>query len=189
MSLSNVIKILGIDPGTNIMGFGVVSWDGNTPSIIEHGILRINDKSPFDKLKHILNEVSLWIKKYGVDHVAIEAPFYDKNAQSMLKLGRAQGVAIASSINMGVGVTEYAPKKIKLALTGKGFSSKEQVQAMVTQILALKKKPETLDASDALAVAVCHCYQQNMASLSGKNKSYKGWSDYIDKNPGKKLST
>jgi len=182
------MKILGIDPGTNITGFGVVSWDGNNPTIIEHGVLRIKDNSPFDKLKHILNEVSQWIKKYGVDHVAIEAPFYDKNAQSMLKLGRAQGVAIASSINMGIPVTEYAPKKIKLALTGKGFSSKEQVQAMVTQILDLKRKPETLDASDALAVAVCHCYQQNMASLSDKNKSYKSWSDYIDKNPGKKLS-
>ena len=102
------MKILGIDPGTNIMGFGVVSWNGSTPLVIEHGVLRINDKTPFDKLKHILNEVSVWIKKHCVDHVAIEAPFYDKNAQSMLKLGRAQGVAITSAINQDVSVYEYA---------------------------------------------------------------------------------
>ena len=181
------MNILGIDPGTNIMGFGVVSWNGSKPLAVHHGVLRINDKTAFDKLKHILNEVSLWIKKYNIGQVAIEAPFYDKNAQSMLKLGRAQGVAIASSINLGIPVTEYAPKKIKLALTGKGYSSKEQVQAMVTQILALKNKPETLDASDALAVAICHCYQQNNVLNANKNKNYKSWSDYIDKNPSKKV--
>ena len=178
------MHILGIDPGTNIMGLGVVSWDGRDPKIIDHGILKLKDLEGYVKLKEILDCVANWIIKYKIGEVAIEAPFYDKNAQSMLKLGRAQGVAIASSINQGIPVYEYAPKKIKQSITGKGFSSKEQVQAMVCQILSLKHAPQTLDASDALAVAICHCFKKGEKG-NKKSKSYKGWGDYVKNNPEK----
>jgi len=179
------MHILGIDPGTNIMGMGVIHWDGHKAKAIDYGILKLKGLENFEKLKSILLGVAEWIKKHKIDEVAIEAPFYDKNAQSMLKLGRAQGVAIASSINQGIRVYEYAPKKIKQSITGKGYSSKEQVSAMICQILQLKHAPQTLDASDALAVAICHCYQKDGLISTRQTGQYKGWGDFIKQNPGK----
>ena len=179
------MHILGIDPGTNIMGLGVIHWDGHNIKAVDYGILKLKSFKSFEKLKNILLGVADWIKKYNIDEVAIEAPFYDKNAQSMLKLGRAQGIAIASSINQGIQVYEYAPKKIKQSITGKGYSSKEQVSAMICQILQLKHAPQTLDASDALAVAICHCYQNKGLSSKKSSGRYKGWGDFIKQNPDK----
>lgn len=175
--------ILGIDPGTNILGFGVIQKKGNQFQCIDHGILRLDKLDTYEKLKVIYQELQILIDKHPIDLMAIEAPFFGKNAQSMLKLGRAQGVAIAAAAIKELPVVEYAPKKVKMALTGKGFSSKEQVASMVGKLLNLKRMPQTLDATDALAVAICHGLQgqHNSKVKDGTNN----WADYIKKNPDK----
>ena len=138
----------------------------------------------YKKLQLIFNTVSGLITKYQPDSFAIEAPFFGKNVQSMLKLGRAQGVAIAAAMRHGLDVTEYSPKKVKQSITGNGNAAKEQVMKMLQQILSFTEDPKHYDATDALAVAVCHYFQQNTA-LPGKGEKVSGWKDFLAKNPDK----
>jgi crossover junction endodeoxyribonuclease RuvC len=175
--------ILGIDPGTVVMGYGLIQVTGSTLKLVEMDILKpgkVDD--PYKKLQLIYNTVSGLIIKYKPDVFAIEAPFFGKNVQSMLKLGRAQGVAIAAAMRHGLDVTEYAPKKIKQSITGNGNASKEQVLKMLQRLLNFKEDPTYLDASDALAVAVCHYFQENTA-LPSLGKKVNGWDDFLKKNP------
>ncbi len=173
--------ILGIDPGTNIMGYGIVKVYGNTMDLVTLGVLKLvkTDDHPL-KLKHIFEKTIALIEEYKPDELAIEAPFYGKNVQSMLKLGRAQGVAMAAALSRSVPIFEYSPRKIKQSITGKGSASKEQVAAMLQNILSLKEVPEQLDASDGLAVAVCHYFQKGK---TGNDKKFSGWKSYLSANP------
>ena len=155
--------ILGIDPGTLIMGYGLVKVTGTKLELLEMGVLQPGKvKDSYKKLQLIFNTVSGLITKYQPTAFAIEAPFFGKNVQSMLKLGRAQGVAIAAAMRHGLEVTEYSPKKVKQSVTGNGNASKEQVQKMLQHILCFTETPKHFDATDALAVAVCHQFQQNL---------------------------
>ncbi|MGG9970473.1 crossover junction endodeoxyribonuclease RuvC [Ferruginibacter sp. SUN002] len=175
--------ILGIDPGTVVMGYGLISINGSTIKLLEMDVLKpgkVDD--PYKKLQLIYNTVSGLIIKYKPHVFAIEAPFFGKNVQSMLKLGRAQGVAIAAAMRHGLDVTEYSPKKIKQSITGNGNANKEQVLKMLQRLLNFKEDPKYLDASDALAVAVCHYFQEN-ALLGGQTSKAKGWEDFLKKNP------
>lgn len=175
--------ILGIDPGTSIMGYGIVQGTGNKPCMIAMGVIdlhKIDDH--FTKLKHIFERTIGLIDEYHPDELAIEAPFFGKNVQSMLKLGRAQGTAISAALSRQLPIFEYAPRKIKMAITGQGNASKEQVAAILQNILKFKEIPKDLDATDGLAAALCHLYQNKL--FSGNN-SVKSWKEFINKNPGK----
>jgi crossover junction endodeoxyribonuclease RuvC len=173
--------ILGIDPGTNLMGYGIIQGAGKSPVFIDMGVVDLRKSGdPYVKLGMILEKTLELIDKYLPDEVAIEAPFFGKNVQSMLKLGRAQGVAIAAVLSREVPVAEYAPRKIKLAITSSGDASKEQVARMLARMFNLKEIPKNLDATDGLAVAVCHYYQKG--DLLKKTGS-KSWADFIKKNP------
>ena len=183
--------ILGIDPGTVIMGYGIIAIENHQMKLVEMNSLKPgNSSDPYKKLQLIYNTVSGLIIKYKPDVFAIEAPFFGKNVQSMLKLGRAQGVSIAAAMRHGLEVTEYSPKKIKQSVTGNGNASKEQVLKMLQRLLNFKEDPQHLDASDALAVAVCHYFQENNMAGAGKNK-ISSWEEFINKNPArvKKAST
>ena len=175
--------ILGIDPGTIIMGFGIIEIKGSALALVDLGILKLASvEDAYERLEKIHSKVTDLIKTYQPTEFAIEAPFFGKNVQSMLKLGRAQGVAIAAAMQSGLKVCEYAPKKIKQSITGNGNASKEQVMKMLQQILSFKEAPKQMDASDALAVAVCHYFQQKglLPSAVEKNKT---WNDFLSKNP------
>jgi crossover junction endodeoxyribonuclease RuvC len=173
--------ILGIDPGTNITGYGVIKTLGTVPQLVALGSI---DLSKFDdhylKLKHIFDRITGLIEEYNPDEMAIEAPFYGKNIQSMLKLGRAQGAAITAALSRSVPVFEYAPRKIKMSITGQGAASKVQVAAMLMNILKFSKENIILDSTDGLAAALCHFYQSNNPV---SDKSYNSWKDFINKNP------
>ncbi len=174
--------ILGIDPGTNIMGFGIVSICNRKMSLIDLGVIRLEKISdPAGKLKVIFEKTVELVDKHLPDEFAIEAPFFGKNVQSMLKLGRAQGVAIAAALNRNVPIFEYSPKKIKMSITGNGNSSKEQVAAMLQQLLSIKDLPKYLDATDGLAAAVCHHFQNNHTGAEGKK--YGSWGSFLTENP------
>ncbi len=174
--------ILGIDPGTNILGFGLIKLEHKKIYLIELDVLLLNKIKDHDiRLKNIFDKTTYLIDTFNVDEVAIEAPFFGKNIQSMLKLGRAQGVAIIASIKKNKKVFEYAPKKIKLAVTGSGKSSKNQVSSMLKSMLNIKKKIPYFDATDGLAVAVCHALQNN--AISKHSVKNKNWSDFIKNNP------
>jgi len=177
--------ILGIDPGTLVMGYGIIEINGNTIRMKEMQVLKLSGKKDNHERLHLIHEkVQQLIKKFAPHEFAIEAPFFGKNVQSMLKLGRAQGVAIAAAMHAGLPVTEYSPKKVKQSITGNGNADKEQVWKMLQQLLILKDQPVYYDATDALAVAVCHHFQMN--SVSGKvTNGFKGWDDFIKKNPAK----
>lgn len=177
--------ILGIDPGTLIMGYGLIVVKGHEISLLELGVLKPGKvKDVYKKLQLIFNTVSGLITKYQPTDFAIEAPFFGKNVQSMLKLGRAQGVAIAAAMRHGLEVTEYSPKKVKQSITGNGNADKEQVMKMLQTLLLFKESPKHYDATDALAVAVCHHFQCN-AIVSTAGKGSNGWDDFIKKNPGR----
>jgi crossover junction endodeoxyribonuclease RuvC len=175
--------ILGIDPGTLLMGYGIIHVTNNNASLLELGVLKPGRvKDNYKKLQLIFNTVSGLIIKYQPTHFAIEAPFFGKNVQSMLKLGRAQGVAIAAAMRHGLDVTEYSPKKVKQSITGNGNAGKEQVMKMLQTLLSFKESPKHLDATDALAVALCHHYQMKSPIPVG-SKRVNGWSDFIKQNP------
>lgn len=177
--------ILGIDPGTVVMGYGLLEINGSDINLLEMDILRPGKiVDPYRKLQLIYNTVSGLIIRYKPDVFAIEAPFFGKNVQSMLKLGRAQGVAIAAAMRHGLDVTEYSPKKIKQSITGNGNASKEQVLKMLQRLLNFKGDPKFFDASDALAVAVCHHFQENSRLVSPGTK-VNGWDDFLKKNPAR----
>lgn len=173
--------ILGIDPGTNIMGYGLIVCTGNTHRLLTLGVVHLS-KFPNQaiKLKKIFERTLSLIGEYHPDEFAIEAPFYGENVQSMLKLGRAQGVAMAAALSCSIPIFEYSPRKIKQSITGNGNASKQQVSAMLIRMLSIPETPEYLDATDGLAVAVCHF---NQKSGSGTAKKYSGWKSYIDQNP------
>ena len=178
--------ILGIDPGTNVMGYGVIKVEGTKASIVTMGVIDMRKESDmYLKLGHIFQRVNGIIDSYLPDEMAIEAPFFGKNVQSMLKLGRAQGVAIAAAINHSVPITEYAPMKIKMAITGNGNASKEQVAGMLQRMLHLDQNdmPKFLDATDALAAAYCHYLQMGLPDIGKKGP--KSWKEFIASNPDK----
>jgi crossover junction endodeoxyribonuclease RuvC len=175
--------ILGIDPGTTIMGYGIIEGTGNKPRMIAMGVLNLHKLGDhFTKLKLIFDRTIGLIDEYHPDELAIEAPFFGKNVQSMLKLGRAQGTAIAAALSRSLPITEYAPRKIKMAITGQGNASKEQVATILQKILNFPEIPDNLDATDGLAAALCHLYQNKL--FSGPS-SAKSWKEFINKNPEK----
>ncbi len=186
--ISTVLKIkpkeriiLGIDPGTSITGYGVIKAAGTTPELIAIGSIDLSrHEDHYLKLKHIFERTVGIIDEYNPDELAIEAPFYGKNVQSMLKLGRAQGAAIAAALSRSLPIFEYAPRKIKMSITGQGAASKEQVAAMLMNILKFSLQEIKLDATDGLAAALCHFYQTNNPA---KEKVYNSWKDYMNKNP------
>ncbi len=176
--------ILGIDPGTTIMGYGIIHIKGKDMELIQMGVLHLSKLGSHElKLKRIFERTLQLVDEYKPDEFAVEAPFFGKNVQSMLKLGRAQGVAMSAALYRNIPIFEYAPKKIKMAITGKGTASKEQVSAMLKSILDIKEMPEHLDASDGLAAAVCHHFQRNTSSSSGKK--FTGWVSFLKENPEK----
>lgn len=177
--------ILGIDPGTTIMGFGIIKVIGKKMEFVQMNELLLNKYNDhYIKLKLIFERTIELIDTYHPDEIALEAPFFGKNVQSMLKLGRAQGVAMAAGLSRQIPVTEYAPRKIKMAITGKGTASKEQVALMLKSVLNLKQLPKNLDATDGLAAAVCHFYNSGK-KIGGKN--YSGWASFVKNNPKKCL--
>ncbi|EDP71239.1 Holliday junction resolvase [Flavobacteriales bacterium ALC-1] len=172
--------ILGIDPGTTIMGFGLIKVVGKKMEFMQLNELMLKKYDDhYLKLKLIFERTVELIDTYHPDEIAIEAPFFGKNVQSMLKLGRAQGVAMAAGLSREVPITEYAPKKIKMAITGNGNASKEQVAKMLQGMLGLKELPKNLDSMDGLAAAVCHFYNQGRVIIG---KSYSGWSAFVKQN-------
>ena len=173
--------ILGIDPGTTLMGYGVIKTSGKTPVFVAMDVVDLRRAGDhYMKLRKIYESTVALMEKYLPDEVAFEAPFYGKNVQSMLKLGRAQGVAMAAVLSRDVPVFEYAPRKIKLAITSAGDASKEQVAGMLMRMFDLKAMPKNLDATDGLAAAVCHFYQNGIEMSKPGSKS---WEDFIRKNP------
>ena len=181
---SNTEKIiLGIDPGTNVMGYGVIRIIGNKAELVVMGVIDMRKESdPYLRLGKIFDRVTGIIDSYLPDEMAIEAPFFGKNVQSMLKLGRAQGVAIAAAIHHSVPIHEYAPLKIKMAITGQGQASKEQVAGMLQRLLHIQQgeMPKFMDATDALGAAYCHFLQMNHPETDAKH--YSSWKDFATKN-------
>ena len=177
--------IIGIDPGTNVMGYGILGVKGKNPSMIAMGVIELKKfESHYLRLSRIFERVTMLVEQYLPDEMAIEAPFFGKNVQSMLKLGRAQGVAMAAALSRDVPITEYEPRKIKMAITGNGAASKEQVQEMLRRILNIPREnllPQ-LDATDALAAALCHFYESSRPQVE---KGCKSWKEFIAKNPDK----
>lgn len=177
--------ILGIDPGTTIMGYGIIKVIGKKPEMLTLGVIHLSKlPSHGAKLRRIFERTLGLIDEFHPDEVALEAPFFGKNVQSMLKLGRAQGVAMAAAVYRDLPIFEYAPLKIKQSITGNGRASKEQVSAMLQSILKLSKDqiPKHLDATDGLAAALCHYYQGNTIATG---KSYSGWDAFVKDNPKK----
>jgi crossover junction endodeoxyribonuclease RuvC len=175
--------ILGIDPGTTVMGFGIIKVINKQMHFVQMNELMLRKyDDPYTKLKLIFERTIELIDTYHPDEIAIEAPFYGKNVQSMLKLGRAQGVAMAAGLSREIPITEYMPKKIKMAITGNGNASKEQVARMLQSVLQLKSLPKNLDSTDGLAAAVCHFYNEGRVEVG---KSYTGWEAFIKQNPDK----
>lgn len=175
--------IMGIDPGTNVMGYGVLGICGKTPEPIVMGVIKLSAmESHYRRLHRIYERVTGLVEQYLPDELAIEAPFFGKNVQSMLKLGRAQGVAMAAALCRDIPITEYAPLKIKQSVTGNGQATKEQVAAMLRHILNIpeEKMPSLLDASDALAAALTHYYERGKPRISGKGAS---WEQFLRQNP------
>ena len=185
--------ILGIDPGTRILGFGVIRVLDRKVEYLHMGVVNLKGtKDHFVTLRTIYEEVTKIIEKYNPDELAVEAPFYGKNVQVMLKLGRAQGAAIAAAISRDIPIFEYAPRSIKLAVTGKGAASKEQVAMMAQRLLGIDIAQEYLDATDALAIALCHHYHVSnpvLAAASGSRKGGKklsgSWEQFVESNPGR----
>ena len=176
--------ILGIDPGTTIMGYGLIECQKGEIELLTLGVLRLSRiaNQPL-KLKRIFERTLSLIDEYKPDELAIEAPFYGKNVQSMLKLGRAQGVAIAAALYRNIPIFEYSPKKIKQSVTGNGNASKQQVAAMLGRLITIAETPESLDATDALAAAVCHYFQDDPHS---EVKKYTGWKAFLNDHPDRR---
>jgi crossover junction endodeoxyribonuclease RuvC len=176
--------ILGIDPGTNILGYGVICIDSKGPHFVDMGVFDLRKiKDPFEKLANIFAGVSELLEIHNPDELAVESPFYGKNAQVVLKLGRAQGAALTAAVMKGIPVAEYAPRKAKIAICGNGAASKEQVAMMIQKTLKVDLDPKYLDATDALAIALCHHYQMSnpLAGTGGK----ADWKKFLEENPGR----
>jgi crossover junction endodeoxyribonuclease RuvC len=173
--------ILGLDPGTQVMGYGVVMVAEQNLTLLQYGVIQLSKYEKHEvRLKKIFERVLALIEDFNPDEVALEAPFYGKNVQSMLKLGRAQGVAMSAALHRGLPIVEYAPKKVKQSVTGNGNASKEQVAKMLMSQFKIKELPELLDATDALAVAMCHHYQNGP-----EKKKKSSWEGFLKDNPGR----
>ena len=178
----NIKRILGIDPGTNFLGFAVIEVIDQHVKVMEVGVLHLKEKKEqSEKLRSIFLDVQEIIERYLPQDLAIEAPFFGKNVQSMLKLGRAQGVAMAAGMTMGLTITEYSPKKVKQSVTGNGNAAKEQVASMLCKMLSLSPEKLALDATDALSVALCHHYQNGRLVKT----SSASWKSFLRENPGR----
>ncbi len=176
-------KILGIDPGTVVTGYGLVQINGKKPAILTMGIMRPGKfDDHYQRLKYLHERALTLIDEFKPDIMALEAPFYGKNVQSMLKLGRAQGVIMAAGLYRSLPIFEYAPLLVKQSITGMGRASKEQVAYFLQNVFHLTDLPKELDATDAIAVAICHFIQQSKPSYA---KGYKNWEEFIKKNPGR----
>ncbi|MBB3188364.1 crossover junction endodeoxyribonuclease RuvC [Microbacter margulisiae] len=177
--------ILGVDPGTTVMGYGLLRVTGQTPEMLTMGVIDLKKiRDHYAKLQRIFERTLSLIDEYHPTEMAIEAPFYGKNVQSMLKLGRGQGVAMAAALYRNLPITEYAPLKIKMSITGNGNAAKEQVADMLRRILQIPPENmlERLDATDGLAAALCHFYQTNRVQGEAP---FSNWKDYIAKNKDK----
>jgi crossover junction endodeoxyribonuclease RuvC len=173
--------IVGLDPGTRIMGYAALLVQNSRMKLLQYGVIRLEKYSGYElKLKKIFERVTGLIEEFSPDEIALEAPFYGKNVQSMLKLGRAQGVAMAAALHHQIPIAEYAPKKVKQSVTGNGNASKEQVAKMMQTLLNIKETPKLLDATDALAVAITHYFQARP-----KKGTSKSWKAFIADNPGR----
>lgn len=181
--------ILGIDPGTTVMGYGIIHFKGKEMKLLNFGIIQLS-KLPThpDKLKRIFERLDGIIKEYRPDEMAIEAPFFGKNVQSMLKLGRAQGVAIAAALSHNVPFEEYTPRRIKQSITGSGAASKEQVATMLQNLLKFDEMPKYLDATDGLAVALCHHFSKGIGEHNKASKGGNNWSAFLKNNPDRDLT-
>ncbi|WP_247235035.1 crossover junction endodeoxyribonuclease RuvC [Telluribacter sp. SYSU D00476] len=181
--------IIGVDPGTQVTGYGVIMIKNQQISLVQYGVIHLSKYSTHElKLKKIFERISQLIDEYLPDEMAIEDPFFGKNAQSMLKLGRAQGVAMAAALSRGIPIVEYSPKKIKQSVTGNGNATKEQVAYMLENILKMELSREFMDATDGIAIAICHHYHATApASIggggSGKKAKKGGWGAFINENP------
>ena len=179
--------ILGIDPGTRIAGYGVIRVIGQKIDLLQYGVLKLDKYSTHElKLKKIFDRVLQLVDEFMPDEMAIEDPFYGKNAQTMLKLGRAQGVAMSAALYRNIPIVEYSPKKVKQSVTGNGNASKEQVAYMLKSILKMDLQPGFFDATDAVAIAICHHYHANSLHVAkaGKAKTKKGgWGAFVGENP------
>lgn len=175
--------ILGIDPGTTVMGYGVIKVQKDQLTMLTCGVIQLHKYTDYVvKLKRIFDRTLSLIEEFHPDEMAIEAQFFGKNVQSMLKLGRAQGVSIAAALSRDLSVEEYQPRKVKQSVCGNGNASKEQVAAMIQTLLKLKEIPKELDATDGLAIAICHYFQTRMAGTATQGKS---WKAFINSNPGR----
>ncbi len=177
--------ILGVDPGTSVMGYGLIRIKKTSPEMLAMGIIDLRKYSDYyQKMNHIFHRCCSLMEEFKPDELAVEAPFYGKNVQSMLKLGRAQGIAIAAALRYHIPIYEYAPLRIKQAITGRGSASKEQVAHMAFRYLKIpmENMPSDLDATDGLAAALCHYFQSNNPTSGRK---YTGWKDFINKHPNK----
>lgn len=187
MAYSKERIILGVDPGTVVMGYGLLRVEGNRPSLIAMGSIELNKyHDHYIRLKRIYERISGLIEEFLPDEMALEAPFFGKNVQTMLKLGRAQGVAMVAGLQRGLPITEYAPMRIKQSITGNGAASKEQVADMLQKILRIPSgdMPRLLDATDGLAVALCHFYQTSNP-LAATTNVVRNWEDFVRTNPEK----
>lgn len=185
--MTNTEKIiLGVDPGTQLMGYGVLMVRNRELILLQCGVINLSKYTNHEiKLKRIFERITALIDEFLPDEMALEAPFYGKNVQSMLKLGRAQGVAMAAALMRDIPIVEYAPRKVKQAVTGNGNASKEQVAAMLKQLIKFDHEPEFLDATDALGVALCHHFQANSPQQAGG----KSWAAFVDENPSRLKKT
>lgn len=182
-----VRRIIGIDPGTNVLGYALIEADKKSIRLINLGVVKMGHlQSQAEKLHRLFQRVQKLIEVYNPNEMAVEAPFYGKNVQSMLKLGRAQGVALAAGFSRGLEVYEYSPKQIKLSVTGNGNASKEQVSGMVAHLCGSPLNEKFLDATDALAVAICHNLRETDGNLgrSNSSKRYTDWKDFVKSRNG-----
>ncbi|MBC8155325.1 MAG: crossover junction endodeoxyribonuclease RuvC [Bacteroidetes bacterium] len=181
--------ILGIDPGTQVAGYGVIQVMNGTMSLLQYGVVKLSKYSTHElKLKKLYDTVLRVIDEYLPDEMAIEDPFFGKNVQAMLKLGRAQGVSMAAALSRGIPIVEYAPRSVKLSVTGNGNASKDQVSHMVGHLLGVELNPEFFDATDAVAIAICHHFHANAmagtrSTSSGKKNKKGGWGAFVGENP------
>lgn len=183
-SATKTRRVLGIDPGTNTLGYAIIEKKGNAFIIIDVGVHKTPSSATHpEKLRSIFDAITSLIVTHKPEECAIESPFFGKNVQSMLKLGRAQGVAMAAAIAQGLPVEEYAPKKIKMSITGSGNASKEQVAAMLCSMVKFDRSSLGLDATDAMGAAICHLNQSGLSANAGT--SYSGWKQFIDQNPAR----
>jgi crossover junction endodeoxyribonuclease RuvC len=174
---------MGIDPGTNLMGYGLIRIVNKKPELLVSGVLDLKKiTDPYIKLQRIFQRTLQVIDEYHPDELAIESQFFGKNIQSMLKLGRAQGVAISAALHRNIPISEYAPRKIKMAITGTGTASKEQIAVILQRFFKMEALPDNMDETDAIAIALCHHFQSSNPILKSKATS---WSDFVKKNPNR----